>query len=266
MDKLDGVRLKRKRARDQMKLLQAEIGAFLDGKPYIPSVKFDTKSSELIIKALLNKSADPMWGIQVGEIVHNLRSALDHIVWQLVIPDAKSKNQFPIFNDVGWFEKNGIGKFLRGVNSKAVELIRSEQPFPKEYGGTGEGIKCPLWHLKEFSDADKHRLIHVTGAFLHSFKFDFPPLKADAKVTRIVRREPGPMEQDSVLVRAHFAGFREWPFTESQVNCYLTSSVTFDHGTPATGWWEVIGTLIDIANRTERIIRRIAESIFKTEL
>ena len=269
MDKLDGVRLKRERARDQIKLLNSQIDTFLnagDTGPYSASINFDRDTSELTIVAKLERRADTMWGVQVGEIVHNLRSALDHAVNQLVIPDPKSKNQFPIFIDVDRFQGDGIGKFLKGVNSKAVALVRSEQPFPKEDGGTGEGERSPLWHLQELSNADKHRLIHVTGAMLQSFQFDLAQLRADAKVRQMTRRGPGPMEQDCILVRAWFEGFREWPFTKPEVDCKIGTSVTFHKGTPVAGWWEVIGTLIDIANRTDRILRRMAEEIFKTEL
>jgi len=266
MDKLHGVRLKRERARNQIEVLKGQIGTFLDAGPYGASVNFNGDTGELIIRAKLRSGADPMWGIQVGEIVHNLRSALDHAVNQLVVPDPKSKHQFPIFKDVTWFETDGIKKFLKGVSSKAVDLIRSEQPFPQKDGGTGEGERSPLRHLKELSDADKHRLIHITGAMLQSFQFDLAELKADAKHRQFVRRNPGPMEQDAILVRALFEGFREWPFTNPEVYCKLATSVTFDQGTPVAGWWEVIGTLIDIANRTDRILRRMAEDIFETEL
>jgi len=266
MDKLQGVRLKRERARNQLKLLNGQIDAFLNAGPYSASCNFNRDTGELTIRAKLESSSDPMWGVQVGEIIHNLRSALDHTVNHLVIPDPKSKNQFPIFKSVGWFEQDGVCKFLNGASSKAIDLIRSEQPFPKEDGGTGEGDKSPLWHLKELSDADKHRLIHITGAMLQSFQFDLAELKADAKIRKIVRRGPGPMEQDAILVRALFEGFREWPFTNPEVYCKLATSVTFDQGAPVAGWWEVIGTLIDIANRTDRILRRMAEEIFETEL
>lgn len=266
MDKLQGVRLKRERARNQLKLLNGQIDAFLNAGPYSASCNFNRDTGELTIRAKLESSSDPMWGVQVGEIIHNLRSALDHTVNHLVIPDPKSKNQFPIFKSVGWFEQDGVCKFLNGVSSKAVDLIRSEQPLPKEDGGTGEGELSPLWHLKELSDADKHRLIHVTGAMLQSFQFDFAHLKADAKVRKEVRRGPGPMEQDCVLVRAWFDGFREWPFTKPEIDCKIGTCVAFDQGTPAAGWWELSGTLTDIANRTDRILRRVAEEIFDTEL
>jgi hypothetical protein len=55
-----------------------------------------------------------MWGVQVGEIVHNLRSALDHSIWELVIlttgrpPALPTKNQFPIFKSKDGFLARGV--------------------------------------------------------------------------------------------------------------------------------------------------------------
>jgi hypothetical protein len=42
--------------------------------------------------------------------------------------------------------------------------------------------------------------------------------------------------------------------------------VAFEESTPAVGGWIVDATLIDIADRTERVLKRIARDIFKTEL
>ena len=44
---------------------------------------------------------DLRWGVIVGEIVHDLRSALDHLVWQLVeIGDGRPDHDhsFPLYN------------------------------------------------------------------------------------------------------------------------------------------------------------------------
>jgi hypothetical protein len=48
----------------------------------------------------------------LGEIIHDLRSSLDHVVWQLVIANGSLPgywNQFPIFSEgslAGWVKKD----------------------------------------------------------------------------------------------------------------------------------------------------------------
>lgn len=273
-DSLRGLRLKRTRAWDEIHALQRDLTTFLeDPHPYVPRVHFNKETHTLTVSVHVQKTADPMWGVRIGEIVHNLRSALDHAVWELYVltnkqpPPTRSKNQFPIFELQDGFDKRGRTEFLRGIRADAVDLIRTEQPFPKEEGGTGERDRSPLWHLKVLSDIDKHRTLHVTGAMVESFNFVFPPLKRAAAIRQQYRRSPGPIQQDVALARAIFEpSVNEWPFTKNEVKCTLRTDVAFDEGTPAAGTWMVLPTLTDIANRTDRILRRLATDIFKTDL
>ena len=64
---------------------------------------------------------------------------------------------------------------MNGLSDAAIAMLRSTQPFPALDGGTGQGHDSPLWHLKELSDCDKHRTLHLTGTLLESFEFTFPP-------------------------------------------------------------------------------------------
>lgn len=268
---LDGLRLKLRRAWDQLKEIETELRAFVKSNFYEPQIEFDTQSQVLTIKVHIRKSPDPTWGVKIGETIHNLRSTLDYSIWELYIlnnrcaPVAK-QNQFPVFETEAGFNGRGVKKFLNGIAPEAVALIKSEQPFPQENGGTGEGIKSPLWHLKELSDADKHRTIHLTATLIEQFDFRFPPLKQTVKVRSEIRNNLGPINEDTVLARAYLSGCTDWPFTETEVNSELRTDIAFDQRTPAVGGWLVFGTLVDIANRTERILRRIADEIFRTEL
>ncbi len=273
-DQFAGIRLKLSRAWNQINGLKPDVEAFLenDPAPYVPRVNFNGQTHVLTVSVHIQKAPDPMWGVRIGEIIHNLRSALDHLIWELVIlntrqpPPIGNKNQFPIFEYEVGFSDRGIKQFLRGVSPAAIALIKSEQPFPGDKGGTGEGAKSPLWHLKELSDVDKHRTLHVTGTLLESFNFTFPPLTRDATIQRQERRGPGPIQEDTVLASAYLPGVIEWPFAERQVQCTLGTDVAFDQGTPTVGGWLVFDTLVDITNRTERILARIGKDIFKTEL
>jgi hypothetical protein len=89
----DGIVLKLKRADQQLDALKKAIGVFLDGDPYEPAVQFRRIRGtpvapcvmDFTIRMIVKKPCPPMWGILIGEIVHDLRSALDHAVYQLVI-------------------------------------------------------------------------------------------------------------------------------------------------------------------------------------
>jgi hypothetical protein len=131
----------------------------------------------------------PMWpSIVSGDYVHNLRSALDHLVWQLVkVSGAKPGpwNSFPIYGNEDDFirdvkqraKKRGRGP-LEGIDKRGPiwALIESYQPY--------KNTKLPPWlptdmmHrdkwrsrltflgiLNALNNIDKHRAIHGFSVF-----------------------------------------------------------------------------------------------------
>ena len=141
-----GVRLKLKRAWHQFDALNRDIKTFVDSGPYRPTSNFNKQTQRLTVKVNAHKLPDPMWGVRVGEVVHNFRSALDHIVWELTgRPSARTaRTQFPIFETEARFTERGTKQFLKGVSSNAIRLIKSEQPFSARKDGTIEGTRSPL--------------------------------------------------------------------------------------------------------------------------
>lgn len=113
----------------------------------------------------VDRPIDPAWSGVTGDIAHNLRSALDYLVYQLFVlengapPPANGKQQFPIFKDRDGFRSRGVKQNLRGLSAPAVEMMESFQPF-----ATGEGEASPLWQLRQLSNRDKHHDIHLTIA------------------------------------------------------------------------------------------------------
>ncbi len=100
------------------------------------------------------------YSIRVGQIVYSLRSALDHLVWQLVLINGKkpgNRNEFPIFDSEEKYQKESKNK-LKGVSANRCELIRSIQPF-SHCGKTGDH----LWMLHSMCNIDKHRHLNVVA-------------------------------------------------------------------------------------------------------
>jgi hypothetical protein len=268
-DALVGIRLKLKRAWQQLNVLKREMGTFIDARPYRPAVEFNSQTKRLTFKVEVHGVPDPMWGVLVGEIVHNFRSALDHVVWELAgrPPARTSKTQFPIFDTPAGFSARGLEQFLAGVEDKAITLIKAEQPFFVRPDGTCEGTTdSPLWHLKELSDIDKHRTLHLVGTTLDSHQFTPPKVVQPFTPRDVQEHSGGPIQQDTVLWTAILHGAKGWPFAEGDTDVRLGVEIAFEDGTPAPGVWSVIGTLVQLGNRAERILRRVATDILKTEL
>jgi hypothetical protein len=270
-DPFSGIRLKLSRALNGIKALDKEVVDFIKTLPYPyrPKLDFNVDTRIITFSVHIEKTPDPMWGVQIGEIVHNLRSALDHIIWELVIlntgqpPALPTRNQFPIFESEEGFNGRAIDQFLRSVRRDAVELIRSEQPF-----FTGEKRNCPLWHLHELSNLDKHRTICVVGTLIHQFKFGMPPLLEPLdRIEELENMKSGPIQEDAVLYRGRvIGGCLRYPFAKGNASGELSTNIAFDAATPTVGGWIAMYTLANIQSRTERIAQRIASDVFRITL
>jgi hypothetical protein len=81
---LDGCDLKLKRAEEHLKCLEAKrVELLAEERPYAVFQKYDAETSCVLFTAQLLDELPPDWGVIVGDYVHNVRSALDHLAWQL---------------------------------------------------------------------------------------------------------------------------------------------------------------------------------------
>lgn len=102
------------------------------------------------------------WGVMLGNIVHNFRSALDHVAWALYkrghTPNLGQEGErnvyFPITTSPAWF-KNSLEKKLPGVRRADIATVRRCQP----YRAGRRHVEHVLWVLDELSRKDKHRSV-----------------------------------------------------------------------------------------------------------
>jgi hypothetical protein len=104
----------------------------------------------------VNGSPDPPMsiGLLAGDIVHNLRAALDHLMWQLVIANGQvpdDQTMFPISREERLYLKAREGRKVRGIDAEALRRLDALKPYK---GGNGD-----LWELHELDIVDKHRLL-----------------------------------------------------------------------------------------------------------
>lgn len=94
-----------------------------------------------------------------GDAIHNLRSALDHLAYQLVLvgtPGAEPSRQveFPIAKNETTYEKDKLKK-VKGMRPEAIRAIDALKPY---HGGTEA-----FWRIHELDNIDKHRDLFKTG-------------------------------------------------------------------------------------------------------
>jgi hypothetical protein len=163
---LDGPRAKLERARLHLEALNDGIRAYTETDTHDFIDEVDLQTGDQIIRIrILNEPDNPTWGLIVGDFAHNLRSALDHLVWQLVILSGNkpsAANQFPISSSRSryWLPQGrrpGMrDRMLKGVAPPHRAMIDFVQPHMGE-----EPTETTLAHLAWLSNVDKHNVIHA---------------------------------------------------------------------------------------------------------
>jgi len=159
-----------------------------DAYRFVPET--NPQTGRTVINAHISKPPTPSIALNLGDTVHNLRSALDHLVFELVAASYRPRlvprriekaSEFPIFphtkgNELGVdlfhcvnkktgepVPSSGLHK-LRGLDPGAIEAIEGIQPYHRGPAYAED----PLWVIHELDRIDKHRRLNLTAYALGS--------------------------------------------------------------------------------------------------
>src|SRR5438128_2342233 len=82
---LAGAWTKLARAEYHLNALTKEMRVFLDSDPYEFERRLDYENSRYLFYVKRVETPKLQWGAVIGDFIHNLRSALDHLTWQLAL-------------------------------------------------------------------------------------------------------------------------------------------------------------------------------------
>ncbi len=157
--------MKMERARFHLQFLDQAVAQFArridSGDAYQVSIEYEPEAGEHVFRLrVLEEPPSVLWGIVAGDVIHNMRSALDHLIEQLTIRHSGrplAKTEFPVFVDADKF--GGRERSMIGGCSPAVrEAIRDLQPYHRNDPTTD-----PLWKLHDLWNMDKHRVVPIVG-------------------------------------------------------------------------------------------------------
>jgi len=193
---LEGVNAKIDRAEGQRVSLVDEIRAFeADLTAKIENEKRPATGQQVWVFRGETPSVPASWSIRIGEFLYNLRSGLDHLVWQLVLANGETpgtRNQFPIYRDENKYERESRSR-LRGVSDHAAEIIRELQPFV--------GRRDNLWRLQSLGNFDKHRHLNFCTAVVDGGRLSGSgPRLQELADTGGIKTKFGRLEKDQVLL------------------------------------------------------------------
>ncbi len=208
---LRGIFLKLDRAETHIDTLRLEIDAFLERKPKPFEIRTEKKpgqndSLRYILYAIVREEPPLELAPIIGDVIHNLRSALEQLAHEL--SGRKRKSQFPIFTDECDFKVLGV-PMMKGIKGRERTLIERVQP----HVASNPPRSDPLAIISELSNLDKHRLPIPVVAALNMT--DSWAAVTNAKI-RWDFFEPGPVKHDTKVLA--FTATPEDPTKKMQVH------------------------------------------------
>ncbi|MCL4369267.1 MAG: hypothetical protein M1337_08930 [Actinobacteria bacterium] len=185
-DPLESAKLKLAWAAHDLELLETDSTAFYAQKPGPFAVDREVEGLYHVLRhRVVREPPLDLWSLIIGDVVHNARSALDHLAWQLAerhSPDRPQPDRltmFPIFDDERVYRRLGARR-LRWIEPRAAGIIEGLQPYKHADGSD------LLLLLEELDVADKHKLLTTTTPFFQASDLrvtgpsgtEYPPVTA----------------------------------------------------------------------------------------
>jgi hypothetical protein len=176
--------LKVNRAEKHFVELGTEVTSYTGSHPYRAVRSRQRKRDRNIWRyhLVMTEQPDPNLAVIIGDVIHNLRSALDHLAVATVPSARKSHARFPIELQDIW-AKDEAGKYLiadderrrrflsdiKGMSDDAKALIFQAQP----YGAGDQAHRAGLGVIGRLENADKHHKLIVVAPGIDNPVFHF---------------------------------------------------------------------------------------------
>lgn len=153
---LERIRAKIARAEQHIIDLQLALAAFFKTDPYTVADKEDPQRKQRIFYLTkVDPLPVPMEAI-ASDVIQNLRSPLDQIVYQLALAkgatEAQAKNvKFPV-RDLAAHFPSAVGAIAQHAGDRVVDTLRTTEPWQ---GGKGHA----LWQLNALRNPEEHHLL-----------------------------------------------------------------------------------------------------------
>jgi hypothetical protein len=169
--------------------LKKRISLFTKSNPVEITSHFKPKRPGYDTVFRIRKPTPPEIILGVGDVIGNMRDALDHLIWELTVaykghplprtawPIVWQRGDWPLNGKSGKENKRSGEYKIRGIDPKFWPGVKYHQPF---YGKRKDepSPRHPLWVLDELRNLDRHRRLAVV------------PVSVEETHTTILLRDP----------------------------------------------------------------------------
>ena len=245
----ESANLKVKRANQHIAALDQGLREFFQTRPCRVVSEYDLNQGCYGVR-VVSTTDMPVWvGIVIGDVIHNLRSGLEHVASDLYVlanggdEQARKRSKFPMHqtrqNLVDTVNKGEIKPALPKVAEAIVDTI---QPFE-----AGEKL---LWALGQLWNIDKHRLPIVSFAV--------------AQINNISARNERGFSVSEATAIVNVGGFCDAFGSDSPFTITNEGEASYEVFFDEIGLLErqpLIPTLVRMSQLTEQAITTITEAI-----
>lgn len=204
-------------------------------EPYAISVVVDPKGEGTIYVYPTDLPGEEL-SLEFGEMLYQLRAALDSLVYELAIidsgenpPPKPDKLEFPIRTSKMSFDN--VAHKIEPLSDQHRIMIESIQPY--DLGEKTEGMRISaetLDLINELARKDRHRGLHVAASW-GANKNPWVRVYSDTSHVEWIKTTPdGVLEGDDIVARFKISNWT--PGTEVEANPNLSIDVTVDQAPP----------------------------------
>jgi hypothetical protein len=159
MAPMTSARMKLGRAGHHIAELEQVCRTFIEDHPFEAIRAQNLAAGKWEVRVHVNHELPaPILGVIIGDIVHNLRTALDHLICLLVAandPPVNTNTMFPFApTEKDW--KSARNSRAKGAHEDVLEVLDVLQPYA--------GGNDVLYRLHQLDIADKHKLLIASAA------------------------------------------------------------------------------------------------------
>jgi hypothetical protein len=158
--------IKIERAKEHIRYLEGEITALKERRPYEAIPEDEPESGDYVLRARIREQLPLRWGAIAGDVIHNLRSALDLLWRQVRSPNASAETpteKFPFFNSLKALETR-LAREKKGRAKASMKVVKAINAY--------KGGNDLLGLLRTVDDINQHRLLLPAHAAVGSTIMD----------------------------------------------------------------------------------------------
>lgn len=249
IEPLFGSKLKISRANRHIRDLESLFDSFVNDNPYRLKVNANEDGS-FTVTSEFERSLPSETATIIGDTIHNLRSALDHLACDMIRQSGQEPTRyhgFPIYEKKTDFD-GGITSKMKGAANKFMDFVKAQRPY-RDCGGNAW-----VHDLSALDNDDKHIVLTPTIGVVKISN------------ARIILPDGGITTLTDVYVRGngkinliHITGIQGTPKLETDDKATL--SIQLDKGTSFEGI-DVVETLRQFSGGISEILNE-AVNLFR---